>query len=129
MLLLEPEDAHAEGAGRGEAVLEAFGDGAEVLAEDDGLVAVGFEGDEAEHVLEGEGEVCAVVGGGAVGHDPEAGEAEGVVDADAAGVLHGVAEHLDEGAVAVVAEAAGGEGGEAPALALGAQQVGGERRW
>ena len=44
---LEPQHPHAEHAGLRHLVLEAGWDGAEVLADDDGAIAGGFEGDEA----------------------------------------------------------------------------------
>ena len=122
---LEPEHAHAEDAGVGEFVLEAFGDGAEVLAEHDRAVALALERDQAEQVGLREGEVGAVLGLHPVRHDPEAAKAERVVDADAAGVAHGGAQHFEEGGESVAAQAARREGGEAPALAFRGQQVGG----
>ncbi len=106
---------------RGEVFAEAVGNGAEVLADDDGAVAPGFQRHQPQHVVQGIGQVGT--GLGALRHQPQAAQSEHVIDAQAASVAQARAQRFDERHIAVPLQAARGEGGESPVLAAGIEQV------
>ena len=98
LLLLEPQHLHAEDAGLLHPAMEALRQGAEILADDDGPVAVRFEGEQAHQVVDRIAQVGALARAGAARHDPEPLQPHGMVDAHAARMAEGGARQFEEGA-------------------------------
>ena len=87
-LALEPQHAHAQDVGPRQAAAEAFGDRAEVLADDHAAGALALERDMADEVVERIGEIGALGRLGALGDEEQALQAHRMVDAQHAGVAH-----------------------------------------
>ena len=124
LVALEEQDAVGEDAGRVHHVAEAFGDVAEILADDDGSVGVAGLGEGGQHRLDGEADVGAFGGGGVARHQEELPERHRVVDAQRAGAAGGVVHQRAEGGGVGGGHADWGERGELPVLAGGGEVVG-----
>ena len=122
-LALEGEDAVAQHAGLHQRVGEALRRRAEILGDDEALVAVALQPQHREHRLEGHGDVGAGMRPLPQGDQEQPGELEGVVDADRAGMAHVRLNERAEGPEPVPLHLQRVEGGQAPVLALGRQQV------
>ncbi len=70
LCLLKPQDPHAGDPGLAQAVLEAVGNGAQILSQHDRPVPLGFEFDQAKQVGFGEAEISALRPGCAVRNHP-----------------------------------------------------------
>ncbi len=114
---LEHQRVIREHAAFGEARAEAVGHGAEILADHQAAVALAFECDDAEHVLEGVMHIGAFSGGDARRYPEHAHQAHHMVDAQRAGVFHVGAQDVDQGCVGDIAQTMGHEGRQAPVLA------------
>ena len=68
---LEPQHAHAVHAGCLQHVVEAIGNGAEIFADDDRLMPVGFQREQPQEVGHRISEIGAIGGRCAVRHQPE----------------------------------------------------------
>jgi hypothetical protein len=121
---LEPERAYAQHAGLGQLLRKPRRHGAEVLADHDGLVAQAFERRQPQQVPQREMQVGPGGRGRAFGHQPQAVQAEYVVDADAAAVRHVGAQHGQPRRETLFAQRARRQRAQSPVLALMRQQVG-----
>ena len=92
--------------------------GAEVLADHDGAVAMRFQRQQPQQIVERIGEIGALGRRRAVRHEPEAHQPHGVVDAHAAGVAHAARRVARNGAKPPATSACGEKRGEAPVLAV-----------
>ena len=98
---LEPQHAHAQNVGARQRVAKAVGHSAEILADHHADAALALQGDMADEIVEGIGEIGPLGGLGPVGHDEQTRQAHRVIDAQHAGVAHVGAEQRAEAAPAV----------------------------
>ena len=104
---------------------ENLRDRSEIFAEDNGLMSMGFEGQQAQQVVHRVIEVGTVAGRRVVGDHPQSLQPHDVIDAQATGMGEVGPQHFDERAKAVAHQTFGGERGNAPALAGTVEDV----RW
>ena len=118
-MALEAQHPHAINALAGEEIAIAPGRGAEILADDHGLVAPGFQGDKAEQVLLRESDIGALQRAASLRDQPQPAHAHDVIDAQPAGMAQAGAQGLDEGREAVLRQAARRQRRQRPVLAFG----------
>ena len=95
---------------------QAFGNGAEILADDEAAVALRFQSQDGEQIGKGVAHVAAV-GGAAFRRDPKKPrEAHDVIDAERPGVPHVGAQQRDEGGESPLAQGKRVRRREAPVL-------------
>ncbi len=121
---LEEEEAIREHFRLVKAPPQALGDGAQVLADHHAVVALAFEGDDAEHLLDRVADVRAVGGLHPVGHPVEAREPHHMVDAQRARARHVGAQRGDEGRIGAFAQAVGRKRRQPPILPQRVELVG-----
>ena len=123
-LLLEPDEPIREQAAGRQGVEDLRLGRAQVLGDHVGASLRALACDDVEQVGEGVADVDALGGTSAIGHPVEAGQSEGVVDAEGAGVAQAGADGFDEGAAARGAQLPRVERRQAPHLSLGVELVG-----
>ena len=123
-LVLEPQEAVGEKSAGGQGLEDLGCRRAQVLGHDVGAGRPALAGDHIEKVAEGVAHVGAFPRPRPLGHPVQAGQPQGVVDAQGPGVAHARAHRLHEGLVADGPELPRVEGGQPPHLALRVERVG-----
>ena len=120
---LEPQHLHAEHAHVCEISAKTLRDGAEVLAHDNGTIAMRLERNQPQHLDFRTAQVSSVGRRSARGHDPESPQAQCMVDAHAARIAHYGAQHCDEGFKSQRTKGARRQRGQSPVLSLAVEHV------
>ena len=100
------------------------GHDAQVLADDDAVVALAFQADQAQQFVERVGHVGALQRIGARHHPEQAHQAHHVVDAQGACMAHVGAQHIQHGLEPGFAQPLRRDGRKAPVLPVGVELVG-----
>src|SRR5208282_4423554 len=96
IMALEAQHPHAIDAFVLQKVAVAPGRGAEILADNHGLVAPGFERDQAEQILMRQGDIGAFQSAASPRDQPQPAHAHDMIDAQAAGMAQTRTQSLDE---------------------------------
>ncbi len=123
LIPLEPEYVHSRHAALGQTNAKLRRHGSKILADHHCAMAMGFERDEIEKVVERIAKIGALQRVRAFRDDPEPHQAHDVIDADAARVAERRLQRGDEGLIAGAGKRLRGKGRQAPILALAVDLV------
>ncbi len=123
-LAFEGQHPVAQHLGRGQGLAQALRHGAEVLSDHQAFRPDALQGQDAEDVIQREGDIGARRSVGALGHPELPGHAHDVVDPERPGVTHVDPIERRQRRIALGLEAVRIEGRQAPDLTVGSQRVG-----